>query len=214
MSQALTEQAVVHIVDDDESLRYTLCRLMKSVGLQAKAYGTVSEFIDERSHEGLGCLVLDVRLPGISGIEFQSQLNGLGIFLPVVLMTGHGDIPMSVRAMKAGAVDFLPKPFRDQDMLDAVVSAIERDRERRASLGQAVDIFGRFSKLTPREQEVMMITTTGKMNKQTAAELGISEVTVKLHRRAAMQKMEARNLPDLVRMADVVRPLINVSTGE
>ncbi len=121
---------------------------------------------------------------------------------------------MSVRAMKAGAVDFLPKPFRDQDMLDAVVSAIERDRERRASLGQAVDIFGRFSKLTPREQEVMMITTTGKMNKQTAAELGISEVTVKLHRRAAMQKMEARNLPDLVRMADVVRPLINVSTGE
>jgi len=214
MSQALSEQAVVHIVDDDESLRYTLCRLMKSVGLQAKAYGTVSEFIDERSHEGLGCLVLDVRLPGISGIEFQSQLNGLGIFLPVVLMTGHGDIPMSVRAMKAGAVDFLPKPFRDQDMLDAVVSAIERDRERRASLGQAVDIFGRFSKLTPREQEVMMITTTGKMNKQTAAELGISEVTVKLHRRAAMQKMEARNLPDLVRMADVVRPLINVSTGE
>ena len=214
MSQALTEQAVVHIVDDDESLRYTLCRLMKSVGLQAKAYGTVSEFIDERSHEGLGCLVLDVRLPGISGIEFQSQLNGLGIFLPVVLMTGHGDIPMSVRAMKAGAVDFLPKPFRDQDMLDAVVSAIERDRERRASLGQAVDIFGRFSKLTPREQEVMMITTTGKMNKQTAAELGISEVTVKLHRRAAMQKMEARNLPDLVRMADIVRPLINVSTGE
>ncbi|MBY5705753.1 response regulator transcription factor [Rhizobium leguminosarum] len=214
MSQALPEQAVVHIVDDDESLRYTLCRLMKSVGLQAKAYGTVNEFTDQRVNDGPGCLVLDVRLPGISGIEFQGQLTGLGIFLPVILMTGHGDIPMSVRAMKAGAVDFLPKPFRDQDMLDAVVSAIGRDRERRASSGQTVDIFGRFAKLTPREQEVMMITTTGKMNKQTAAELGISEVTVKLHRRAAMQKMEARNLPDLVRMADIVRPLRHVGTGE
>ncbi|MBY3537559.1 response regulator transcription factor [Rhizobium laguerreae] len=214
MSQALPEQAVVHIVDDDESLRYTLCRLMKSVGLQAKAYGTVNEFTDQRVNDGPGCLVLDVRLPGISGIEFQGQLTGFGIFLPVILMTGHGDIPMSVRAMKAGAVDFLPKPFRDQDMLDAVVSAIGRDRERRASSGQAVEIFGRFAKLTPREQEVMMITTTGKMNKQTAAELGISEVTVKLHRRAAMQKMEARNLPDLVRMADIVRPLRHVGTGE
>lgn len=214
MSQELTEQAVVHIVDDDESLRFALCRLMKSVGLVAKAYGSVAEFTDQRASDRPGCLVLDVRLPGTSGIEFQSQLNSLGIFLPVVFMTGHGDIPMSVRAMKAGAVDFLPKPFRDQDMLDAVASAIERDRQRRSTMDQTVDIFGRFAKLTPREQEVMMITTTGRMNKQTAAELGISEVTVKLHRRAAMQKMEARTLPDLVRMADLVRPLIHVGTGE
>ncbi|MBW9116838.1 response regulator transcription factor [Rhizobium cauense] len=214
MSQELTEQAVVHIVDDDESLRFALCRLMKSVGLVAKAYGSVAEFTDQRANDRPGCLVLDVRLPGTSGIEFQSQLNSLGIFLPVVFMTGHGDIPMSVRAMKAGAVDFLPKPFRDQDMLDAVASAIERDRQRRSTMDQTVDIFARFAKLTPREQEVMMITTTGRMNKQTAAELGISEVTVKLHRRAAMQKMEARTLPDLVRMADLVRPLIHVGTGE
>jgi len=214
MSQELTEQAVVHIVDDDESLRFALCRLMKSVGLVAKAYGSVAEFTDQKAHDKPGCLVLDVRLPGTSGIEFQGQLNTLGIFLPVIFMTGHGDIPMSVRAMKAGAVDFLPKPFRDQDMLDAVASAIERDRQRRSTMDQTVDIFGRFAKLTPREQEVMMITTTGRMNKQTAAELGISEVTVKLHRRAAMQKMEARTLPDLVRMADLVRPLIHVGTGE
>jgi FixJ family two-component response regulator len=214
MSQELTEQAVVHIVDDDESLRFALCRLMKSVGLVAKAYGSVAEFTDQKAHDKPGCLVLDVRLPGTSGIEFQGQLNTLGIILPVIFMTGHGDIPMSVRAMKAGAVDFLPKPFRDQDMLDAVASAIERDRQRRSTMDQTVDIFGRFAKLTPREQEVMMITTTGRMNKQTAAELGISEVTVKLHRRAAMQKMEARTLPDLVRMADLVRPLIHVGTGE
>ncbi|XAZ21221.1 response regulator (plasmid) [Sinorhizobium sp. B11] len=214
MSQELTKQAVVHIVEDDESLRYALCRLMRSVGLVAKAYGSVAEFTEGRAHDKPGCLVLDVRLPGTSGIEFQSQLNSLGIFLPVILMTGHGDIPMSVRAMKAGAVDFLPKPFRDQDMLDAVASAIGRDRERRSTMDQAVVIYGRFAKLTPREQEVMMIATTGRMNKQTAADLGISEVTVKLHRRAAMQKMEARNLPDLVRMADMVRPLIPVGTGE
>ena len=214
MSQDLTENALVHIVDDDESLRYALCRLMKSVGLRARAYGAVSEFTEKRLEDAPGCLVLDVRLPGTSGIEFQSQLNSLGIFLPVVLMTGHGDIPMSVRAMKAGAVDFLPKPFRDQDMIDAVVAAVSRDRERRMSVDQATDIADRFSRLTPREQEVMMITTTGKMNKQTAADLGISEVTVKLHRRAAMHKMEARTLPDLVRMADLVRPTIHVGNED
>ncbi len=214
MSQDLSEKATVHIIDDDESIRFNLCRLMKSVGLQAKAYGTASEFAAAKFEGGPGCLVLDVRLPEISGIEFQGQLNGLGIFLPVILMTGHGDIPMSVRAMKAGAVDFLPKPFRDQDMLDAVAAAIIRDRERRTNVDQAADIYGRFAKLTPREQEVMMITTTGRMNKQTAADLGISEVTVKLHRRAAMQKMKARTLPDLVRMADQVRPLMHVGTEE
>jgi FixJ family two-component response regulator len=154
----------------------------------------------------MGCLVLDVRLPGISGLDFQSQLADLGIHLPVILVTGHGDIQMSVRAMKAGAVDFLPKPFRDQDLLDAVTAAIERDRRRRAAGAGADLIHARFLTLSPREQQVMMLVTGGKMNKQVAGELGISEITVKIHRGAAMRKMGARTLADLVRMADALTP--------
>ncbi len=210
MTRDLTDKALVHIVDDDESVRYTLCQLLRSVGLHARTYGSVAEFTSEPLPDKPGCLVLDVRLPGVSGLEFQGQLNDLGIFLPVIFMTGHGDIPMSVRAMKAGAVDFLPKPFRDQDMLDAISSAIGRDHDRRANTDQAADIYDRFTRLTPREQEVMMFATSGKMNKQTAGYLGISIVTVKIHRRAAMTKMEARTLPDLVRMADMVRPMLSI----
>ena len=153
-----------------------------------------------------GCLVLDVRLPGISGLDFQSQLAELGIHLPVILITGHGDIQMSVRAMKAGAVDFLPKPFRDQDLLDAVTAAVERDRRRRMA-DEGIDLVrDRFVTLTPREKQVMMLVTSGKMNKQVAGDLGLSEITVKIHRGAAMRKMGARTLADLVRMADALKP--------
>jgi FixJ family two-component response regulator len=200
------DRAVVHVIDDDESLRRALDRLFRSVGLETRTYGAVREFVDGRKADLPGCIVLDVRLPGISGLEFQGQLAELGIDLPVVLITGHGDIPMTVRAMKAGAVDFLAKPFRDQDMLDAVNTAIERDRNRRASQGLTAGIKDRFATLSSREQEVMLMATDGKMNKQIAGDLGLSEVTVKIHRGAAMRKMGARTLADLVRMADVLRP--------
>jgi FixJ family two-component response regulator len=206
MSLETNEGALVHIVDDDESLRRALDRLFRSVGLQTRTYGSARELLDAGKVEGVGCIVLDVRLPGMSGLDFQAQLADLGIDLPVVLMTGHGDIPMSVRAMKAGAVDFLSKPFRDQDMLDAVTAAIKRDRQRRSASDGASAIRDRFASLSPREQQVMMLVTQGKMNKQVAADLGLSEVTVKIHRAAAMRKMGARTLADLVRMADALRP--------
>jgi FixJ family two-component response regulator len=205
MPPKVNDKAVVHIVDDDESLRHALDSLFRSVGLVTKTYGSAREFLEAKRDDGPGCLVLDVRLPGISGLEFQEQLASHGIFLPTVLITGHGDIPMSVRAMKAGAVDFLPKPFRDQDMLDAVTSAIERDRKRRASDSDAAHLRQRFDTLSPREQQVMMLVTTGKMNKQVAGDLGLSEITVKIHRGAAMRKMGARTLADLVRMADSLK---------
>jgi FixJ family two-component response regulator len=206
MSQQAIETAVVHIVDDDESLRRTVGSLCRSVGLQTRTYGSAQEFLDAEREDIAGCLVLDVRLPGISGLDFQSQLAELGILLPVVLVTGHGDIPMTVRAMKAGAVDFLSKPFRDQDLLDAVAAAIERDRKRRVVDDGASLLRDRFLTLSPREQQVMMLVTTGKMNKQVAGDLGLSEVTVKIHRAAAMRKMGARTLADLVRMAEALKP--------
>lgn len=199
------DRAVIHIVDDDESLRRGLDRLFRSVELETRTYGTAREFIEGWRSDKPGCIVLDVRLPGISGLDFQSQLSDLGINLPVVLITGHGDIPMTVRAMKAGAVDFLAKPFRDQDMLDAVNAAIARDRGRRAADGVATDLRDRFATLSQREQEVMILATDGKMNKQIAGDLGLSEVTVKIHRGAAMRKMGARTLADLVRMADLLK---------
>jgi FixJ family two-component response regulator len=205
MPQASVEIPVVHIVDDDDSLRCGLDSLLRSVGLLARTYGSTQEFLKADRLDGPGCIVLDIRLPGTSGLDFQEQLAGLGIYLPVVLMTGHGDIPMSVRAMKAGAVDFLPKPFRDQDMIDAVTAAINRDRLRRTSETQAVAVADRYATLSPREREVMALVTAGKMNKQIAAELGLSEVTVKIHRGAAMRKMGARSLADLVRMSDALK---------
>jgi FixJ family two-component response regulator len=201
----MSESAIVHIIDDDESLCDALGRLLRSVGIEARTYGTVQQFLDARVQGEPGCIVLDVRLPGISGLDFQSQLAELGIHLPVVLMTGHGDVPMSVRAMKAGAVDFLPKPFRDQDMIDAVSTAIERDRQQRAAEGDSARIREQFATLSPREQQVMALVTAGKMNKQIAGDLELSEITVKIHRGNAMRKMGARTLADLVRMADVLK---------
>jgi FixJ family two-component response regulator len=205
MSQAPDESPVVHIVDDDASLGDGLSSLLRSVGLNARTYSSTREFLGADNLDAPGCIVLDIRLPGTSGLDLQEQLVGLGIRLPVILMTGHGDIPMSVRAMKAGAVDFLPKPFRDQDMIDAVTAAINRDRLQRASEEQAVVIVDRYATLSPREREVMALVTAGRMNKQIAGELGLSEVTVKIHRGAAMRKMGARSLAELVRMADALK---------
>lgn len=206
MPQQTTEMAIVHIVDDDESLRRAIGSLCRSIGLHTRDYDSAQAFLDARREDMPGCLVLDVRLPGLSGLDFQSQLADLDIRLPVIMVTGHGDIPMSVRAMKAGAVDFLPKPFRDQDLLDAVTTAIERDRRRRVTEGGASQLRDRFLTLSTREQQVMMLVTTGKMNKQVAGDLGLSEITVKIHRAAAMRKMGARTLADLVRMADALNP--------
>lgn len=193
---------LVHILDDDESMRLAVSSLLRSVGLDVADYENVQAFLAADRPDIAGCLILDVRLPGVSGLDFQTQMMALGIELPVVLMTGHGDIPMSVQGMKAGAVDFLSKPFRDQDMLDAVSAAIDRDRARRAQRAEMQETWARYDTLSPREREVMALVTDGLLNKQVAGELGISEITVKIHRGAAMRKMGAQTLPELVRMAD------------
>lgn len=200
----MTEAAIVHVVDDDAALGAALSSLFRSIGLEVRLYGSAQAFLETPQPDAPGCLVLDVRLPGLSGLDFQAQLAGLGVHLPVVLMTGHGDIPMSVRGMKAGAVDFLPKPFREQDMLDAVTTGIERDRERRAAAGGRRLLEDRFATLSPRERQVMALVTAGKLNKQVAGDLSLSEITVKIHRGAAMRKMGARSLADLVRMAEAL----------
>jgi FixJ family two-component response regulator len=192
---------VIHIVEDDASLREALASLFASVELETRQYGSTAAFLEAHEPDQPGCLVLDVRLPGLSGLDFQSQMEGLGVRLPVVLMTGHGDIPMSVRGMKAGAVDFLAKPFRDQDMLDAAAAAVERDRRRREAEGNSDRVRALFETLSPRERQVMALVTAGKMNKQVAGDLNLSEVTVKIHRGSAMRKMGAKSLADLVRMA-------------
>jgi FixJ family two-component response regulator len=201
-----TADAVVHVVDDDPSLRRALVDLFDSVGLTTRTYATARDLMKTSLDDTPGCLVIDVRLPDVNGLEFQAQLNKMGVHLPVVVMTGYGDIPMSVRAMKRGAVDFLAKPFRDQDMLDAVMSAIERDRQRRLADEDLSQARQRFATLSDREQQVMLLVTAGKMNKQVAGDLGISEITVKIHRGAAMRKMGARTLADLVRLADLIKP--------
>lgn len=194
--------SVVFVVDDDEELRLALDNLFRSVGLQARLFGSTAEFLKAGAGNMPGCLVLDIRLPGVSGLEFQGHLAREGVNMPIIFMTGHGDVPMSVRAMKAGAVDFLTKPFRDQDMLDAVAAALEADRRRRATEEAGRDVRTRFESLSPREREVMILVTRGLMNKQVAGELGLSEITVKLYRAQAMRKMDADTLADLVRMAE------------
>jgi FixJ family two-component response regulator len=194
----------VFVVDDDASVRNALGNLFRSVGLRSEAFGSASELLSSKLPDVPSCLVLDVRLPGLSGLDFQTELAKANIHLPIIFMTGHGDVPMSVRAMKAGAVDFLGKPFRDQDMLDAVTTAIERDRKRRESEQALADLRARFETLTAREREVMAFVTAGLMNKQIAAEMGVSEITVKIHRGHAMKKMGARSLADLVRMAEAL----------
>lgn len=198
----VNQAATIHVIDDDESLRAALQSLLRSIGLVARGYASVADFLAAPLDDAPGCLVLDVRMPGTSGLDFQDRLDALGIALPAVLMSGHGDIPMSVRAMKAGAVDFLVKPFRDQDLLDAVGIALERDRKRRQDASGDGELHALHATLSPREQQVMALVAAGQMNKQVAHALAISEVTVKIHRGAAMRKMGARTLPDLVRMAE------------
>ena len=182
MNTRQEEQPIVIVIDDDDLVREAVCDLLRSIGLLTKPFASVPEFLKSKLPEGPSCLVLDVRLPGLSGLDFQSELNKSNIQMPIVFMTGHGDIPMTVRALKGGAVDFLPKPFRDQDMLDAVQAAIERDRTRRQSVTSTVKLRSAFDSLTSREQEIMGFVTAGLMNKQIASEIGVSEVTVKFHR--------------------------------
>ena len=194
--------AVVFIVDDDPSMRASLADLVGSVGLEAHAFASPREFLESKRPDAAACLVLDVRLPGMSGLTFQKELAAVGIALPIIFITGHGDIPMSVRAMKAGAVEFLTKPFHDQDLLDAIHTAIERDRERRREALLVTQLRERFTRLTERERQIMTLVVLGKANKEIAAELSLSEMTVKAHRGQVMRKMEAESVPDLVRMAD------------
>jgi FixJ family two-component response regulator len=197
-------ESIVFVVDDDASVREALQRLFRSAGLQAQAFGTTAEFLNAKLPDVASCLVLDVRLPGISGLDFQSELAKAKIYVPVIFITGHGDIPMSVKAMKAGAVEFLTKPFRDQELLDAIGIALNLDRTRRENAKAVSNLRALFDSLTPREREVMALVTAGLMNKQIAAQLDVSEVTVKVHRGNAMGKMRARSLAELVRMADVL----------
>jgi FixJ family two-component response regulator len=204
MQEHAEAQSIVFVVDDDASLRDALRSLLRSVGLRVEVFGSAADFLKGRLPDAVSCLVLDLRLPGVSGLDFQAELAKAGIHIPIIFITGHGDIPMTVRAMKAGAVEFLTKPFRDQDLLDAVQVALERDRSRRAEDKAVHDLRTRFESLTPREQEVIGPVTAGLMNKQIAAELGVSEITVKVHRGNVMKKMGARSLADLVRMADAL----------
>jgi FixJ family two-component response regulator len=195
-------EAVIFVVDDDPSVREAMRRLFKSVGLRAELFGSAAEFLQSKLPDAPRCLVLDVRLPGLSGLDFQTELAKANIQIPIIFMTGHGDIPMTVKAMRAGAVEFLPKPFRDQDMLDAVRLGLERDRARRLDEKQGADIRVKLASLTPRELEVMGWVTAGLMNKQIAGEMNLAEITIKLHRANVMRKMGAKSLADLVRMAD------------
>jgi FixJ family two-component response regulator len=194
-------ETLVCIVDDDAALRSALSSLLRSVGMRTASFASVAEFLRQPLPELPSCLLLDVRLPGGSGLDLQAELNRTNNGLPIVFMTGHGDIPMSVRAMKAGAVDFLAKPFREQDLLDAVALAIEADRQRRALAQAGAELAARHATLTPRERQVMALAARGLMNKQIAGEVGTSEITVKIHRGNAMRKMGAKTFADLVRMA-------------
>jgi FixJ family two-component response regulator len=196
------ERAVVFVIDDDPSMREALEDLVSTVGLEVRTFAAPQEFLQSKRPDAPGCLVLDVRLPGMSGLTFHKELAKEGLALPVIFITGHGDIPMSVRAMKAGAVEFLSKPFHDQDLLDAIHAAIERDRKRRREAMRLAELRERFATLTERERQIMSLVVIGRANKQIAAELTLSEMTVKVHRGQVMRKMRAGSLPELVRMAD------------
>jgi FixJ family two-component response regulator len=193
---------VVFVIDDDPSMRAALEDLVSSVGLEVRLFASPQEFLQSNPPDTPGCLVLDVRLPGMSGLTFQNELAKVGMAFPVIFITGHGDIPMSVRAMKAGAVEFLTKPFHEQDLLDAIHTAIEHDRERRLGARIVLELQERYAALTERERQIMALVVMGRANKQIAAELNLSEMTVKVHRGQVMRKMKAGSLPELVRMAD------------
>jgi FixJ family two-component response regulator len=195
---------IVFVVDDDAAVRETLASLFRSVGLRVVVLGSAHEFLLSNIPDAASCLVLDIRLPGVSGLDFQEELAKAGIRIPIIFMTGHGDIPMSVKAMKAGALDFLTKPFRDQDMLDAVTRAIEREQKRRDDEKTVSELRIRFESLTGRERELLALVAADLMNKQIAAELGVTEITVKVHRSRMMRKMKARSLVQVVRMADLL----------
>jgi len=201
---ASVKESIVLVIDDDVSMRRALTNLFESIGLKVEVFASAPEMLDSKLPDVASCLVLDIRLPGLSGLDFQTELAKANIHIPIIFMTGHGDIPMSVRAMKSGAVDFLTKPFRDQDMLDAVVTAIERDRKRREADKIVADLQALLETLTPREREVLAWVSSGRLNKQIAAELGLAEITVKIHRGRIMKKMGARSLADLLRKAETL----------
>ena len=203
MSEA---DAMIFVVDDDAALRDALQRLLRSVGLQVTTFASAREFLQHRGADVPGCLVLDVRLPGLSGLDLQHELAAAQLDLPIIFMTGYGDIPMTVQAMKAGAVEFLTKPFRDQDLLDAIQQALERDRVARAQRLEMAELRERFDALTPRERDVFGLVVTGLPNKQVAAALGTSEITIKRHRAQVMHKMRVTSLAELVRIADQLAP--------
>jgi FixJ family two-component response regulator len=199
-----TTEPVVFIVDDDLSVRRSLTNLFRSVGLEAAAFGSAPEMLQSKLPDVASCLVLDVRLPGLSGLDLQAELTKANIHIPIIFITGHGDIPMTVRAMKSGAADFLTKPFRDQELLDAVVAAIERDRKRREVEKTVANLQSLFEGLSPRERDVLGLVADGLMNKQIAAELGLAEITVKIYRGHVMKKMGARSLAELIRMTETL----------
>jgi FixJ family two-component response regulator len=198
-------ESIVYVVDDDASVRNSLSNLFRSVDLAVEVFDSPKSFIKRELADIVSCLVLDIRMPGLSGLDFQSEIRNAGIKIPIIFLTGHGDVKMSVQAMKAGAVDFLTKPYREQEILDAVGAALASDRKRRESDVFDLDLRRRFETLSSREQEIMALVTSGLMNKQAAAEAGISETTVKIHRGNVMQKMNAKSFADLVRMAETLR---------
>ena len=201
---ASAKESIVFVVDDDASMRRGLANLFQSVGLQVEVFGSASDMLQSKLPDVASCLVLDIRLPGLSGLDFQAELAKANIHMPIIFMTGHGDIPMTVRAMKGGAVDFLTKPFRDQDMLDAVVTAIERDRKRREAGKIVANLQALLATLTARERQILALVSSGLMNKQIAAEVGLAEITVKIHRGHIMKKMGAKSLVDLVKKAEAL----------
>jgi FixJ family two-component response regulator len=201
---ASDEQPIVYVVDDDEAIRRSLANLFQSVSLRVQVFGSALELLQTSLPDVASCLVLDIRLPGVSGLDFQTELAKANVRVPIIFMTGHGDIPMTVKAMKAGAIDFLTKPFRHQEMLDAVATAIDRDRKRRKDEKMIANAQALFGTLTPRERDVLALVAAGLMNKQIAAEIGIAEITVKIHRGHIMRKMRTRSLADLVRITEML----------